>query len=177
MIPRALLCVCLLLAGVAMAQKTAPAQSDRQSEASGAGTSLPPLRMVCKSAERASELIGQAGCVSGILHRIHVGDHHTLELSLCPRHSKCSFRAYVLRNDRKNVGDLAPLRGQLIAIVGNVARVHGHPAMRIRDRDQIHRAADDTPAERDRQHKPVRGPMHYPGSNLPIPGLKRGKSY
>lgn len=177
MMLRALLCLSLLLpAGMATAQ-TAAAQSNRQTEPGGAGTSLPPLRMVCKSAERASELIGRAGCVSGILHRIHVGSHHRLELSLCPRHSKCNFRAYVLRHDRRRVGELAPLRGRLIAIVGYVTKIHGRPEMRILDRDQIRLAPGNAPAEGDLLRKAPPGRIHYPGSNLPIPGLKRGKSY
>jgi hypothetical protein len=170
---RLLLCLCLLLAAMAPAQT----QSDRQNEASGAGTSLPPLRMECLPVERASELVGQHGCVSGILRHISVGDHDTLVLSLCPGDVKCRFRAYVLAHDRKAVGELAPMRGRLIALMGNVTSSKGHPAMRVRERSQIQMAADDTPAEGDRLHQPARGPIHYPGSNLPIPGLKRGKSY
>lgn len=140
-----LLCAVLLIAVAAMAQ-TGPAQP-----ASSSDTVLNEIRVNCTSARRASELVGQHGCVAGRVSRVTYTRTGAVHLSLCPVRSngKCSFHAVSFARNRDAVGDLSYLKGKIVAVVGDVRDYRGHPRIVITDREQLQVAAGSPPAEFD----------------------------
>jgi hypothetical protein len=172
---RGLLCAFVLFASCALAQPE-PRQADSTPRPDAGEALLPQLRVECTPAWRAEELIGKHGCVAGRVYHIQTTKHGSVSLSLCAPHSKCSFHAMAHARDTGSVGDLYPLRGEIVAVIGDVVKYRGHPEIFLRDRSQIRVAAGDPPPEFDASQK---WPTHrrYPGSNLPIPGLKRGRAW
>lgn len=164
---RLLLCVALLLAIPALAQPSAtpatPAQPAAQPD-----SPVRQLRVECKPAERASELIGKHGCVAGKVSRVTTlksGDTH---IFLCPSRSDCSFHAVAFARDRDKVGDLTYLHGKLIAIIGDVTEYRGHPEIVVKDAEQLRVAAVNPPPKFDAaQERPGKG----------VPAGKRGRAW
>jgi hypothetical protein len=148
MILRGLLCAALLLAIPALAQP-APAQAASPPPASGAEATGPNIRVECTPASRASELIGKHGCVAGRVYRVTTTKHGETHLSLCPSRKKCSFHVVAKARDSHNVGDLAYLRGKIVAVVGDVTESRDHPVIIVRDKLQLQVTAGDTPQEFD----------------------------
>jgi hypothetical protein len=152
--PRSLVCAALLLVIPTFAQQcmAAAAQQSAQPPAQPTQKSdvpAPPLQIVCTSASQASKLIGKHACVAGRVFRITIRKTGNTHLSLCPSR-KCSFQAVVSTGDSAKVGDLAYLRGKIIAVVGDVTLTRaGHLVIRVRDRRQIRVAAGDAPPEFD----------------------------
>jgi hypothetical protein len=140
---RLLFCAALLIAAASVAQA---AQQGPQNELK---------KVECLTAARGAELLGQHGCVAGRVYSATVAKNGNQHLSLCPPHQGCSFHAVVTRRDSAQVGDVTYLRGKVIALVGDVTDFRGHPRIVIRDRQQIHVAADNPPPEFDAsQSKP-----------------------
>jgi hypothetical protein len=122
------------------------------SAAQAAGRQAPSgdeLKVECIPASRASELIGQYGCVAGRVFRVSASKNGNQSISLCPPRSPCSFHAAISNHDRKNVGDISYLRGKLVAFVGDVTDFRGHPRIVLRSREQIHVTAGNPPSEFD----------------------------
>ena len=63
--------------------------------------------------------------------------------------ANCSFHVIAKARDSGSVGDLAYLRGKIIAVVGDVKDYRGHPEIIVRDREQLQVAADEAPPEFD----------------------------
>ncbi len=138
MIARRLCCAALLLASPALWAGRKP---------------LPPapeVQVECVSAERASELNGRYGCVSGKVYRVHSAKNGSIHLSLCSQRGLCSFSAVVRPADLGNVGDVYALRGKLVAITGRVSQNRrGHPQIAVKSREQLHVTAGNPPPESD----------------------------
>jgi hypothetical protein len=135
---RLILCAALLLAASAAAQA-----------AGNQASSGDELKVECTPASRASELIGQYGCVAGRVFRVTSSKSGNQSISLCPPRSPCSFHAAVSNRDRRNVGDVSYLRGKLVAFVGDVTDFRGHPRIVLKSREQIHVTAGNPPSEFD----------------------------
>jgi hypothetical protein len=146
-----LLWAALLLAMPVLAQpaqvSAVPAQSGAQAEPPS--SMLSEIRVQCTPASQAAELIGKHGCVSGRVFQVTTARGGATHVSLCPRRSKCSFRAVALARDRGAVGDLSSLGGNIVAVVGQVTQFHGHPQIIVRDRQQIQVAAGNPPLPSD----------------------------
>ncbi len=154
-----LLCVALLLVTPALAWQSATPSAPTQSPAQPAqkpNSQLRQFQVECTPASRASELIGNRGCVAGKVFRVTVRKSGNTHLSLCPSR-KCSFQAVVSGRDRSGVGDLSYLRGKVIAVLGDVTESRGgHPVIAVKEREQIRVAAGDPPPEFDAaQTRPV----------------------
>jgi hypothetical protein len=182
MILRGLLCAALLLAIPAMAQPDSAPEAAAP-PASGAGAAMPEMRLECTPASRASELTGKHGCVAGRVFRVATTKHGDIHLSLCPSRSRgtCSFHVLVKARDSRNVGDLSPLRGEIVAVVGDVTEYRDHPVIVVRDKQQIRVAAGDAPAEFDAaQQRPgnrgIPGARGIPGVR-DIPGVRSGRAW
>jgi len=130
-------CAALLLA--------APAAQAAGSQASDADE----LKVECVPASRASELIGQHGCVAGKVFRVTTSKNGNQHISLCPPKGPCSFHAAISSRDRNNVGDISYLRGKIVALVGDVTDFRGHPRIVLKSREQIHVTAGNPPPEFD----------------------------
>jgi hypothetical protein len=161
---RGLLSTALLLAIPALVQ---PGSSQAASAplAASADATLPAIRVECTPASRASELLGKHGCVAGRVFRVTSTKRGDTHLSLCPSRSggKCSFHVVTKAGDSSSVGDLAYLRGKIVAVVGDVTEYHGHPAILVRDKQQLQVAANDAPQEFDAAQPRPRG-KGFPGS-------------
>jgi hypothetical protein len=107
------------------------------------------LKIECLPASKATELIGQHGCVAGRVFRVTTAKSGNQHIGLCPPKSGCSFHAAVSRHDRDKVGDLSYLRGKYVAFDGDVTDFRGHPRIVVRDREQIHVTAGNPPSEFD----------------------------
>lgn len=148
---RCLLCVALVLITPALAQQSATPTATAQppQTAQKANSQLRELQVECTPASRASELIGNHGCVAGKVFRVTIRKSGNTHLSLCPGR-KCSFQAVVTKHDRGNVGDLSYLRGKVVAVQGDVTESRGgHPVIAVKEREQIRVAAGDPPPEFD----------------------------
>lgn len=161
---RVLLCTALLLAVPALAQPD-PAQAASAPPAASADANLPALRVECTPASRAAELTGKHGCVAGKVFRVTTTKRGDTHLSLCPSRSrdKCSFQVVTLARDSPSVGDLAYLRGKIVAVVGDVTEYRGHPAILVRDKQQLQAAANDAPQEFDAAQPRPRGKGSHGG--------------
>jgi len=198
---RGLLCLALLLAIPALAQPDAvqaaselpadgqPAASADATAAETVGatppTALPALHVDCTPASQASELTGKHGCVAGRVFRITTTKRGDTHLSLCPGRNRgganCSFHVIARARDSGSVGDLAYLRGKIVAVVGDVKDYRGHPEIIVRDKEQLQVAADEAPPEFDAgQHKPggrgIPGARSVPGVRN-IPGVGNGRAW
>ena len=197
---RGLFCTALLLAIPAMAQpgaaQAASVQPAADTDATPPATlpatlpatqsaTLPPLQMDCTPASRAAELAGKHGCVAGKVFRITTTKHGDTHLSLCPEHShggaNCSFHVIARARDGSSVGDLAYLRGKIIAVMGDVTEYRGHPEIVVRDKEQLQVAADEAPQEFDAsQRRPggkgIPGARSVPGVR-DIPGVGNGHAW
>jgi len=199
---RGLLCFAVLLAIPAMAQPgavqaaseppAASVQADAGADAAPpanqpatVSASLSSLHVDCTPASQASELTGKHGCVAGRVFRITTTKHGDTHLSLCPGHSRggatCSFHVVAKALDRGSVGDLAYLRGRIIAVVGDVTEYRGHPAIIVQDKEQLQVAADEAPPEFDAgQRRPggrgIPGARGIPGVRK-IPGVGNGRGW
>ncbi len=156
---RCLLCAALLLITPALARQSATPSTTAQPPAQPASKSNSQsreLQIECTPAWRASELIGNHGCVAGKVFRVTIRKSGNTHLSLCPGR-KCSFQAVISKHDRGNVGDLSYLRGRVIAVLGDVTQSRGgHPVIVVKAREQIRVTAGDPPPEFDAaQAKPA----------------------
>ena len=147
--------------------------------------SLPPLQVDCTPAAQASQLTGKRGCVAGRVFRITTTKHGDTHLSLCPSRrnggANCSFHVIAKAHDSGSVGDLAYLRGRIIAVVGDVKDYRGHPEIIVRDKEQLQVAADEAPPEFDAgQRRPggrgIPGARSVPGVRA-IPGVGNGRAW
>jgi hypothetical protein len=210
MMLRGLLCTALLLATSAMAQlgtdqaaaaqpatvspattQSATAQSASDRPAAGvqpvADTDayLSPMHVECTPASRASELDGKHGCVAGKVFRITTTKRGDTHLSLCPARShggaECSFRVVARGRDSSSIGDLAYLRGRIIAVVGDVTEFRSHPQIIIQEKEQLQVAASEAPQDFDAsQRRPggkgIPGARSVPGVRS-IPGVGNGRAW
>ena len=147
--------------------------------------SLPPLQVDCTPASQASELTGKHGCVAGRVFRITTTKHGDTHLSLCPSRRPRRRQLLVSRDCQGarhgSVGDLAYLHGRIIAVVGDVNDYRGHPAIIVRDKEQLQVAADEAPPEFDAgQRRPggrgIPGARSVPGVRA-IPGVGNGRAW
>jgi hypothetical protein len=203
---RSLLCTALLLAIPGMAQPgTAQAASEPPATVQPAATvepisaqpsrvqpagvtdaALPSLHVDCTPASRASELTGKHGCVAGRVFRVTTTKRGDTHLSLCPGGrsrggATCSFHVVAKARDTGSVGDLAYLRGKIVAVVGDVTEFRGHPEIVVRDKEQLQVAAGEAPQEFDAsQRRPggrgIPGARGIPGFRN-IPGVGNGRAW
>jgi hypothetical protein len=198
---RGLLGTVLLLAIPAMAQPDAvqaaseppaavqPAArvdaTDREIQPTTTPAALTSLQVDCTPASRASELTGKHGCVAGRVFRISTTKHGDMHLSLCPSRNRgganCSFHVIAPARDSDKVGDLAYLRGKIIAVVGDVIDYRGHPEIIVRDKEQVQVAADEALPDFDAgQRRPggrgIPGARGIPGVRN-IPGVGNGRAW
>jgi hypothetical protein len=138
---RRVIFACLLLAAAGTSASGKSAQSN--------APAVTDITVECVPASKASDLIGQNGCVAGRVFRVTTSKNGNQHLSLCPPRSGCSFHAALSRHDRNKVGDLSYLRGKYVAFNGNVVDFRGHPQIVIKDREQIHVTAGSPPSEFD----------------------------
>ena len=136
-LPCLLLLSLLLFANAAFAGSKAPAPPSNE------------LKIECVPASRASELLGQHGCVAGKVFSVTTGKSGHQHLALCPRRSGCSFNVSVSKHLRDKVGDLSYLRGKYVAFDGNVTDYRGRSRIVLKDRGQIHVTAGNPPTEFD----------------------------
>ncbi len=145
----------------------------------------PPLQVDCAPASQASALTGKHGCVAGRVFLITTTKRGDTHLSLCPSRKRgganCSFHVIAKARDNGSVGDLAYLRGKIIAVVGDVVDYRGHPEIIVRDREQLQVAADEAPPEFDAgQRRPggrgIPGARSVPGVRA-IPGVGNGRAW
>lgn len=191
MMLRGLFCFALLLAIPAMAQPDAvqaaiePSADAKPADVQSASENpaLPALHVDCTPASQASELTGKHGCVAGRVFRITTTKHGDTHLSLCPSRNhggaNCSF--HVIARAHDGVGDLAYLHGKIVAVVGDVTEYRGHPAIIVRDKDQLQVAAEEASPDFDAgQRRP--GGRGIPGARgFPvvrnIPGVGDGRAW
>jgi hypothetical protein len=154
-------------------------------EAQPTPAALTSLQVDCTPASRASELTGKHGCVAGRVFRISTTKHGDMHLSLCPSRNhggaNCSFRVIAPARDSSSVGDLAYLRGKIIAVVGDVTEYRGHPEIIVRDKEQVQVAADEALPDFDAgQRRPggrgIPGARGIPGVRN-IPGVGNGRAW
>jgi hypothetical protein len=107
------------------------------------------MRVECTAAAHAADLMGQHGCVAGRVSRVTYTRTGAIHISLCPARTKCSFQAVALARDQHSFGDLAYLRGRIVAVVGDITDNRGHPQIRIKDREQLQVAASEPPTDFD----------------------------
>jgi hypothetical protein len=145
----------------------------------------PSLRVECTPASRASELTGKHGCVAGKVFHITTTKRGDIHLSLCPSRKRggaeCSFHVVARARDSSSVGDLAGLRGKIVAVVGDVTEYRSHPAIVVRDKEQLQIAAGEAPQEFDvTQRRPggrgIPGARSVPGVRN-IPGVGNGRAW
>jgi hypothetical protein len=125
----------------------APAATATQSTAKPAPENGGELRVECSPASQAATLAGQKGCVAGRVLRVSVARSGNLLLNFCPAHSGCGFKGVVRKSDRTRIGDLSYLRGRVVALTGPVTIFRGHPRIVIREREQVHVAASESPSQ------------------------------
>ncbi len=155
-----LLCGALLFAVPVVAQPSlTPAVPSPKPE-----ITMPRIRVECTPASRAADLVGQHGCVSGRVFRITYTRTGAVHVSLCPVRSNCSFHAVAEARDSRTIGDLSYLRGQIVAVIGDVTESRGHPRIVIKNREQFQVAAGGPPQEFDAARPRANG-KSFSGSN------------
>ena len=150
---RGLLCSALLLAIPAMAQPDAvQAASEPSADVQPAASENPALpdaargvhsRLASLGADRQAWMRGR----KGLPHHHHQARRHSSVAvpQPQPRRGQCSFHV-IARAHRDSVGDLAYLHGKIVAVVGDVTEYRGHPAIIVRDKEQLQVAAERSAA-------------------------------
>ena len=117
------------------------------------------IQVECVPAYRASELLGEHGCVAGKVSRVTTPKNGSTHISLCPHMSGCAFHAVVRKQDHDAVGDLTYLRGKLVAFDGEVKRSRGWLEIVVKKRSQVHVAAGNSPREFDASQANPKAPV------------------
>jgi len=99
-------------------------------------SSLPP----CVDIRNAEPLVGNSGCVAGLVLRVYSARTGNTFLDFCQDYRACPFSSVIFASDKSQFGNLESLQGKRVEIRGDVITYQGHAEIIIRDPQQIRSA-------------------------------------
>ena len=91
----------------------------------------------CLSIAEAGKHIGKPQCVTGTVVRVEEGSNGVTFLDFCPDYRSCPFTVVVFSSDLKNLGDLRPLQGRVVAIQGRIEEYDDRAEIILRHPQQL----------------------------------------
>jgi len=91
----------------------------------------------CVDFRSAASLIGQRGCVSGVVQRVYIARTGNTFMDFCADYRNCPFTSVVFASDSTRFGDLQSLQGRRVEIRGDIVDYQGHAEIVIRDPQQV----------------------------------------
>ncbi len=112
-----------------------PRQTVRTPDAPTVG--IPPP---CADIRNAGPLVGQSGCVAGLVLRVYSARTGNTFLDFCQDYRTCPFTSVIFASDKTKFGNLESLQGKRVEIRGDVVTYQDHPEIVIRDPQQVRSA-------------------------------------
>jgi len=96
-----------------------------------------PDAPACADAYNAGSLVGQNGCVKGMVFHVYTSRTGNTFLDFCQDFRTCPFSSVIFTSDKSKFGDLESLVGRHVEIRGRVVPYEGHAEIIVRDPQQI----------------------------------------
>lgn len=94
----------------------------------------------CVDIRNAGPLVGNSGCVAGLVLRVYSARTGNTFLDFCQDYRACPFSSVIFASDKNKFGDLESLQGKRVEIRGDVITYQGSAEIIIRDPQQVRSA-------------------------------------
>jgi hypothetical protein len=94
----------------------------------------------CVDVRQAESLVGNAGCVTGLVVRVYPARSGNTFLDFCQDYRTCPFSSVIFASDKDKFGNLESLQGRRVEIRGDVVTYQNRAEIVIHDPQQVRSA-------------------------------------